>query len=462
MDAWRDVSLTRVRRWTLAGIAALALIALLAGGWALSSLVSIAVAYKAKMICSAMYVAGRSLPEAAEDLHIDDLEQLRRVRVEVDSAAQLVTARFAGVFTRSAGHLPGQGCALDRRPRSPAHGSTPPRAVNAASEDKATPDVAAVLPSLQAALDDAFAETTGRVPRRTNAIVILRDGGLIAERYRSGIDASTPLPGWSMTKSVMNALVGTLVKHGLLSLDQPASIPAWLGASDPRRHITIDHLLRMSSGLKFDEGMSSPRSDVMRMLFGNAGVAEYSVSRPLEAEPGTRWQYASANTNILSALIRAAVDGDYHAYPRRALFAPLGMESAILETDSHGTFVGSSYMYATARDWAKFGQLYLADGVWGGRRILPAGWVLYSTTPAPADSTQQYGAHFWRKVPAEYRRGQDRLPADAFHAVGHEGQFVTVIPSAGVVIVRLGRTRHPDGWDHVHFVELVLAALSSS
>lgn len=451
----------RARRRVLVGLAVLALVGLAAGAWTLSPLVSIALAYKAKMICSAMYVAGQDLAEATADLYTDDLEQLRRVQVEVDFAAQIVTARLAGVFTRTAGHLPGQGCALDRPHRVLDDLATRSQAVYAVGRNESLAE-ATVLPSLQAVLDDAFAEPTGRGPRRTSAVVILRDGRLIAERYRAGIDASTPLPGWSMTKSVMNALVGALVEQGRLSIDQPVSIPAWRAAGDSRRHITADHLLKMSSGLKFDEGMSSARSDVMRMLFGSAGVAEYSINRPVEAEPGTRWQYASANSNVLSAWIRAAVGGDYHEYPRRALFGPLGMESAILETDSHGTFVASSYMYATARDWARFGQLYLSDGIWDGRRILPAGWVEYSTTPAPADPARQYGAHFWLKVPAEYGGTHDRLPSDAFHAVGHEAQFVTVIPSAGLVIVRLGRTRYPDGWDHVQFVERVLAVLSGS
>jgi CubicO group peptidase (beta-lactamase class C family) len=135
------------------------------------------------------------------------------------------------------------------------------------------------------------------------------------------------------------------------------------------------------------------------------------------------------------------------------------MTSAVIETDAAGTFVGSSFMYATARDWARFGMLYLNDGVWHGRRVLPAGWVSYTTSPAPADPHARYGAHFWLDVPAGYRQGEDDLPADAFHAAGHEAQFVTIIPSRELIVVRLGRTRYPEAWDHGRFVRDILDAL---
>ena len=135
------------------------------------------------------------------------------------------------------------------------------------------------------------------------------------------------------------------------------------------------------------------------------------------------------------------------------------MRSAVLEADASGTFVGSSFMYATARDWARLGQLYLQDGLWDGKRLLPEGWVRYTTTLAPADPQRAYGAHFWLRIPQEYRRGDGGVPDDAFHAVGHEGQFVTIVPSHDAVIVRLGRTRYADAWPHDVFVDRVLAAL---
>jgi len=152
-------------------------------------------------------------------------------------------------------------------------------------------------------------------------------------------------------------------------------------------------------------------------------------------------------------------EAEYLAFPRRALFDRLGMSSAVLETDASGTFVGSSYMYATARDWARFGSLYLQDGAWKNERVLPEGWVAYTTSPAPADDSKRYGAHFWLQVPDEYGGRDARLPVPAFHAAGHEAQFVTIVPSRDAVIVHLGRTRYPDAWDHPAFVRDVLARL---
>jgi CubicO group peptidase (beta-lactamase class C family) len=267
-----------------------------------------------------------------------------------------------------------------------------------------------------------------------------------------------------MTKSVVNALVGVLVKQGKVSLSDSVPIPEWKRASDPRRRITLEQLLHMTSGLQFDEDYGNPLSDVTTMLFGVPDAAAYAAAKPLEAEPGARWSYSSGTTNIIAYAIRQIVgDSDYLEFPRRALFDRLSMTSAVMETDASGTFVGSSFMYATARDWARFGLLYLHDGVWLGERILPEGWVAFTRAPAPATLDRQYGAHFWLRIPEEYRcgNGSRRLPADAFHANGYEGQFVTVIPSRELVLVRLGLTRYPCAWDHQVFVDLVLRAFEN-
>jgi hypothetical protein len=179
-----------------------------------------------------------------------------------------------------------------------------------------------------------------------------------------------------MTKSVTNALVGILVGQGKLSVDEPAPVPEWSGPDDPRGAITLDQMLRMSSGLEFGEIYEDPRSDVCLMLFSVRDAAAYAADKPLETGPGGKWYYSSGTTNIISRIVRDSVGGtqaDYFAFPRRALFDRIGMRSAIIEPDPSGTFVGSSYMYATARDWARFGLLYLQDGVWEGERILPEG-----------------------------------------------------------------------------------------
>jgi|SRR5688572_6531471 len=179
------------------------------------------------------------------------------------------------------------------------------------------------------------------------------------------------------------------------------------------------------------------------------------------SRPGTHCEYANASSNIIATAIRNVLHEPtaYLTFPRHALFDPIGMSSAVLETDAAGTFLGSSYMYATALDWARFGMLYLRNGVWNGTRILPPGWVAYTSIPAPADEAKRYGAHFWLEIPLEYAGASPRLPVPTLHAAGHEGQFVSIVPSRDLVIVRLGRTRYPHAWDHAAFVRDVLVTL---
>ena len=264
-----------------------------------------------------------------------------------------------------------------------------------------------------------------------------------------------------MTKSVMNALAGILAMQGRLATDAPVPIINWQNPGDPRARITLDHLLRMSSGLQFDEDMTNPLADVTYMLLGVPDMASYATEKELEAKPGIRWQYPSGTSIIISRLMTdvLANDGEYLNFPRRALFDRIGMTGATIEADAVGTLAGSSFMYASARDWARFGLLCLQDGVWQGQRILPAGWVAYTRAPAPADPSAHYGAHLWLEVPDEYRGTNGGLPADAFHAVGNEAQVVSIVPSQEAVIVHLGLTRYPDAWDHTAFVREVLAAL---
>jgi CubicO group peptidase (beta-lactamase class C family) len=197
------------------------------------------------------------------------------------------------------------------------------------------------------------------------------------------------------------------------------------------------------------------------MLFETGDASGYAARQPLLAAPGSTWRYSSGTSNILARVIRNVIgnEAEYLEFPKRALFDRLGMTTAVLETDATGTFVASSNMYATARDWARLGLLYLQDGTWDGERILPEGWVAYSRSLAPADRAKRYAAHFWARVPVEYCASDTPLPAGTFHAAGHEAQLVTIVPSRDLVIVRLGRTRYPDAWDHCAFVRDVLDAL---
>jgi hypothetical protein len=460
-----------VLRRRVTGVLATAAVAALGyGGYYVWQVAAIATAHAAKTLCSGVFVSGRD-PQSVvtADLSPDVHPAFGYVEARLDRAAGIATATLLGLRERAAHHRAGLGCTLiypDARsdgalPPNP-HGSTATRTAG----DWPDSERVVVQPATpwQPVLDWSFAEPVDAPPRHTRAVVIVHRGRIVAERYAEGITPQTPLLGWSMTKSVMNALIGVLVRDGRLALAEPAPVPEWQSPGDVRARITVEQLLRMSSGLDFEERYRSPLGDVARMLLATPNMAAFVALKPLRAEPGTRYAYASGTTNLLARVVRETVGEErYLGFPQHELFAPLGMRSAVLETDASGTFVGSSYMYASARDWARFGLLYLRDGVWNGRRLLPPGWVRYSRTPAPADPEARFGAHFWAKLPREYA-GADparTLPADSFHAVGHEGQFVTIVPAHDLVIVRLGLTRAAGAWDHTAFVERVIAALGT-
>jgi len=428
----------------------LAAVVLIAAIWGLPRLRRVAAvgcSYKAKALASALFVSGLEPdPERAPEIADEAYRLMRLFRARVDREKKTVTVSFMGFQPRTARYRPGLGATLSESP-------LPERAF--APSAKAAELRTEEAPPLRAVLDAAFTEPGPR-RRRTRAIVILRDGVIVGERYAPGITAETPLNGWSMTKSVMGALIGTLVGAGKLSLADRKLLPEWSEPGDPRGEIALEDLLRMRSGLRFSEVYSDPLSDVTRMLFDGRDAAGFAASRPLEARPGTAWKYSSGTTNILSLIARRALgEEDYPAWPRRALFDPLGMTSAVFEPDAAGTFVGSSFLFATARDWARFGSLHLG----GGGPLLPEGWVRFCATPTPQSPDGRYGAHWWLKLPKELGGESAAIPADAFHALGHEGQCLTVIPSRGLVVVRLGLSIDVKAWDHAAFLSAVLATM---
>ena len=314
---------------------------------------------------------------------------------------------------------------------------------------------------LQRAMDSIFIERDTVRPMRTRAVVVLYKGQLVGERYGHGFSRSTRLLGWSMTKSITSALIGMLVKDGRLRVEAPAPVPEWREPGDPRHAITVEDLMQQCSGLQFVEDYSK-YSDATRMLFDHADMGAYAASHPLKDAPGTVWYYSSGNSNILSRIIRQTVGEEgYHRFPYERLFHPMGMNSAVMEPDASGTFVGSSYMYATARDWARFGLLYLGDGVYNGQRLLPEGWVQRTVTPARPAARGQYGYQFWLNAGAKGNPA-DRLyphvPTDMFCADGYEGQNVFIIPSRQLVVVRLGMS-HGNAFDADRFLGEVLRAM---
>jgi CubicO group peptidase (beta-lactamase class C family) len=280
-------------------------------------------------------------------------------------------------------------------------------------------------------------------------VVVMKDGRIVAERYADGVGVDTPLLGFSMTKSVISALTGILVRQGKLKLDGPAPVAAWQSPDDPRHAITVDQLLRHTAGLalgsSLQASLGSAFEPVNRMKFMENDMAAYAERMPLETAPSAAWNYHDGNFLILAHLIRNAVGGnpaEVLRFARRELFAPLGMRHVTLQLDGAGTVEGSSEMLASARDWARFGQLCLNDGVAGGKRILPEGWVSYSASATP-NAWVGIGAGFWTNqgdsFGASYRI-EHGWPRDAFFAKGTIGQYVIVIPSERLVIARFGTT----------------------
>jgi CubicO group peptidase (beta-lactamase class C family) len=281
---------------------------------------------------------------------------------------------------------------------------------------------------MHTALGLAFGEG-GAPVTGTRAVVIVYHGKIIAEEYAPGFDRHTRLMGWSMTKGVTSALTGILVAQHKLQLDAPAPVAEW--ANDSRREVTLAELMHMNSGLRWWEFYGGP-SDATRMLFKESNMGEYAMRSPLRNAPGREFNYSSGTANIVSAIIRKTVgEEEYYHFPYQALFERVGMYSALMELDGSGTFVGSSYCYATARDWARFGLLYLHDGIWNGQRVLPEGWVKWTTTG------ESYGGMWWLNHGGPGIRRHPELPEDCYSCEGYEGQYIWVIPSKDLVVVRL-------------------------
>ena len=336
--------------------------------------------------------------------------------------------------------------------------------------------VAPVNAKLSEALDRAFAESASGPRRFTKAIVVLHRGRVVGERYASGVTPETPLIGWSMTKSVTNALLGILVRNGKLDIYEPAPIAEWSAPGDPRKTITLDQLLRMVSGIGCGQSLHTSGFTTIfdadtQMEYDMADQSAFAASASLRAKPGSEWRYTNCNFILLSRIIRDKAGGDANSARRfiaRELFEPLGLEHATLEYDSAGVPLGTIHLWASARDWARFGLMYLRDGVAeGGARILPEGWVDYSAKLTRQSAEEHgYGAGFCTQrgdTAAARERVAAGMPADSFMAQGTQGQYTIVMPSQDLVITKIGWAYTPDD-DLVAVARLVretIAALQS-
>ncbi len=443
-------------RWLMKWVLRLFVLAVIGlGVWLYASppdLIRVAASYSAKIVCSNVFLAKRDAGQVlADDVQAPGHPILKFVRVSVDEKAGTVSAGLAGLFGKGlALFRPGLGCtsvpdvnvsaakaiALKRAEPQPVGDAQPWPAGNQImpSQD----------PAIAAILDDVALTGPGM-----RAVIVAQNGRILAERYGQGFDDKTPLLGWSMTKTVNAAIIGTLVRDGKLELNKADLFPEW--KTDNRSVITVADLMAMSSGLEFNEDYGDV-TDITRMLYLQPDMAAFARDKPLAGLTGKTFSYSSGTTVLLSRIWQDAIGGAdvALAYPRSALFDPLNMASATLEADAAGTFSGSSYMYANARDWARFAQMLLDNGNAGGTQILPPEFVAMMHEPVAASDTGfgvQYGkGQVWLKGPSGTTPDdQDpdtgfALPSDIYWMEGHDGQSIAIIPSKKMIVLRMGLT----------------------
>jgi CubicO group peptidase (beta-lactamase class C family) len=422
--------------------------------------------YRALFTCSAHFFAGRPLDDIKK-VELVDVATLGYPDPVIDEQRKIVTASdISGKIVRIAAFRDAMGCTVlppqwgpGDIPRLPyVQYPSAPDVSNVAFPAGDRVELAAEgidtrYRALAPVVERAFDGKTFGEGVVTTGLIIVKDGKIVVERYRPGFGIYSGYRTWSTAKSISATLMGIAAKQGLLNLDEPASIPEWSYPGDPRQAITYKHLLWMSSGL-FSGG-----DNTYSVYFGGQDVVSAVTSTHLEAAPGTRWKYANNDTLLLLRALRYLLADDlkYLRFPYDELLHPLGMYHTRMETDHLGNFVGSSQTYTTARDLTRFGMLLASDGVWNGKRLLPEGWVKFSSTPAPtrapAAGQPGYGAQFWLldQMPG--------VPPGTFTTAGNKGQFVTVVPGHDLVIVRIGVDPLGKRWAQDQLVATIVQAL---
>lgn len=344
----------------------------------------------------------------------------------------------------------------------------PPQAADVAYPTVEWPEVDPASPArrqVEAVIARAFDGKRPQALSKTKTIVVIAQGRIVAEHYAQGLTRDTRFQSWSMAKSFLHAALGLAIAERKIHPKAPAPVPEWRQEGDPRKAITIRQLAQMADGLGFNEDYGDPKAEVMQMLFGSGrgDVGRAAASARAAHEPGTHWSYSSGSANILSRVLRDALGGReaYRDFLRGRLFAPLGIKSAVPEFDAAGTWIGSSFVHATARDFARFGLLYLRGGVWEGKQLIPRDWVEVARTPTMA-AKGAYGALFWLNA-AHPDTGvaaiAPELPEDLFLARGFGGQLIAIIPSRDAVIVMLNASYTDDSRPIVLLMRDILDAL---
>lgn len=395
--------------------------------------------YSAKSTASSVFLAKRSL--SLTDKTDNNFSPINLANDVVSEIKKEATATAIGLLKRKASYRDGLGAVLIPNKKTKLVNNKPKRS---------TPDLKTPFPygnkdpkdtvfnninytKIRSAVDDIFNDST-----QTRAALVIYKDQIIAEKYETGFDKNSLLLGWSMTKSITSTIFGILQCQGKINIQDNPPFDEW--KNDERKNITIHNLLQMNSGLEWDENYNSI-SDVTKMLFLEEDMTKVQLEKPLIGKPNERWNYSSGTTNLLSGILRKQFDShqEYLDFWYTNLIDKIGMNSMVIETDAKGNYVGSSYAWATARDWAKLGLLYLHNGNWNGTNLFDKDWVDYATTPTPT-SDGWYGAQIWLNAGGRY----PDLPKNMFSFDGYQGQYVFIIPDYDLVIVRLGLTKNID------------------
>lgn len=390
--------------------------------------------YSAKNTSSSVFLAGRTL--ALTDSTDNNFDEVQYATDKINEKEQHATSSVIGLLTRKAVYREGLGSVLVTKDFNITQKPLAPNRIKAGNDiaypygngpQKDTVFEHVDYHQLNDVVNSIFNPTN-----KTRAVIVIHKNRIIAERYTQGFDKDSRILGWSMTKSIMSTVFGAMQYEGKINVQDKAPVKSW--QNDGRKDITIHNLLQMNSGLEWDEDYTSI-SDVTKMLFLEKDMTRAQKEKALKYKTNASWNYSSGTSNLLSGILRDQFDSyqEYLDYWYSAFIDKIGMNSMVIETDMNGTYVGSSYAWATPRDWARFGLLYLNRGNWNGQQIFAEEWVDYITTPTPT-SKGAYGAQFWLNAGGKFKD----LPKNMFYADGYQGQFVFIFPDQDLIVVRMG------------------------
>lgn len=394
-----------------------------------------------KLLCSSRFVSGFSAEQSFDDL-VQYSPLLDLLDVSTDENSKVVKTSFLGISTKTASYIPGLGCSVDY-PGYTQRQELKIQTSSSSNEPWPLGNKVAGLQSGMQALLKSQVISDNVAGLNTRALLVVHNGSILGEAYAQGADPTTPLLGWSMAKSLTSVMLGNLELRGLLNLDASPEFSEWL--NDERSKIKITDLLTMSDGLDFSE-QYNPGDDATTMLFTSPSASDFTIARPLAHEPGVRFNYSSGTANVLSRIYLDVLGGPQQSYDdyKTNIAGPLGFQNAVFEVDASGAFFGSSYLYASARDWARLGQLMVNGGAINDREIVTQDWINRATAPNTTENQKAYGYQWWLNKGNEDLRWPD-IPDDAYAAQGNRQQNMMIVPSKDLVIVRLGWTagRYP-------------------